>query len=125
MSTFWTAGCTIERKTIRQRSTRRLSSQAVHRAAALTLVVLLFGSAAAAATFRGTPGPDLLRGTAARDTIEARAGDDRVVVHYDGQVDTVGCGDGRDLVSAEAADRVGSDCEVVSLQLSRDPSQGA
>jgi hypothetical protein len=45
------------------------------------------------------------------------------VAHYDGAVDSVACGPGRDVVTAEAGDLVGADCEVLSLQLSRDSFQ--
>lgn len=66
---------------------------------ALALVLV---SSAAAATIRGTRQADLLQ-TAF------------------GGVDTVSCGAGRDIVSADAADKVASDCEIVSRRLSVDP----
>jgi len=43
-----------------------------------------------------------------------------VVAQYDGAADTVVCGPGRDSVTADAADAVAADCELVSTQLSRD-----
>ena len=66
---------------------------------ALALVVV---STAAAATVRGTARNDFLQ-TAF------------------GGTDTVTCGRGVDVVSADAADKVGSDCEIVSRRLSVDP----
>jgi len=57
---------------------------------------------ATAARIRGTPGPDRLQ-TA------------------NGFRDVVSCGRGRDLVTVDALDRVGGDCEVVTRQTSRDP----
>jgi hypothetical protein len=71
----------------------------------------------------GRGGHDLLHGGPGRDSIFGETGNDRVVAHYDGAADSVACGPGRDVVTAEAADVVAADCEVVSLQLSRDPSQ--
>lgn len=69
----------------------------------------------------GRGGPDLLAGGAGRDELLAAAGNDRLVAQDDAERDTVRCGAGRDIVTAELADTVASDCEVVSRQLSRDP----
>jgi hypothetical protein len=52
-----------------------------------------------------------LRGTARADRIQA----------WNGVRDTVSCGRGRDIVTADASDRVARDCEVVSREISRDP----
>lgn len=68
-------------------------------ALALALVVV---STAAAATVRGTKKADLLAAAF-------------------GATDTVTCGAGRDVVTADAVDRVAADCEVVSRRLSVDP----
>jgi Ca2+-binding RTX toxin-like protein len=68
----------------------------------------------------GRGGHDVLDGGAGRDTVFGETGDDGVVAHYDGAVDSVRCGPGSDVVTAEAADVVAADCEVVSVQLSRD-----
>lgn len=95
----------------------------VRRSALAGAAFLVTAAAAWGANVRGTERPELLRGTDAVDTIDARGGNDRVVVHYDGRRDTVRCGTGRDIVSAEPVDTVGADCEVVSRQLSRDPYQ--
>jgi RTX calcium-binding nonapeptide repeat (4 copies) len=68
----------------------------------------------------GRGGHDLLHGGPGRDGVVGETGNDRVVAHYDGAADSVACGPGRDVVTAEAADLVAADCEVVSLQISRD-----
>jgi hypothetical protein len=91
-----------------------------------------------AATVRGTAGPDRLLGTARADVMDGRGGDDflhgqagadrisagpgadRVAVHYDNAVDRVRCGLGRDVVTADRTDLVAADCELVTVQLSRD-----
>ena len=68
----------------------------------------------------GRGGHDLLHGGPGRDTIVGETGDDRVVAHYDAGADSVGCGRGRDVVTADSVDAVAADCEVVSIQLARD-----
>lgn len=68
----------------------------------------------------GRAGPDFLEGGDGRDSVEGGAGADRIGVHLDGARDLVSCGQGRDVVLADLLDRVAADCEVVSLQLSRD-----
>lgn len=68
----------------------------------------------------GKAGPDLLHGGPGLDTLAGGTGDDRIAAHYDGARDTVGCGPGRDVVTAEPADAVAADCETVSVQLARD-----
>ena len=71
----------------------------------LILVLLAFAvavSSAAAATIRGTKQADVLAAAF-------------------GASDTVTCGAGNDVVSADAGDRVRSDCEIVSRRLSVDP----
>jgi RTX calcium-binding nonapeptide repeat (4 copies) len=113
---------------------RRLLATAV----VLSLSALGATTASRAATLRGTPGPDRLLGTAGPDTLVGRGGndvlagrggadtllagpgDDRIAAQADGAVDRVSCGTGHDVVTAELADRVAADCEVVSRQLSRD-----
>ncbi|TMK90263.1 MAG: exo-alpha-sialidase [Actinobacteria bacterium] len=54
--------------------------------------------------------------------IRGTAGNDRVQA-YNGRRDAVSCGRGRDIVTADSFDRVASDCEVVSRQISVDPFQ--
>jgi hypothetical protein len=117
---------------------RRLVATAV----VVSLSMLGATAAARAVNFRGTPGPDRLLGTAVADTLTGLGGndllagrggpdvlsggpgDDRVSVQADGAVDRVSCGSGHDVVTAELADRVATDCEVVSRQLSRDTLTG-
>ena len=95
---------------------------------AVVLTLCLVGTAGAA-TIRGTARGELLPGTlrgdllipgAGRDVVDAVDGNDRIVLQYDGAIDTVSCGAGRDIVNADLADRVARDCEVVSRRLSRD-----
>ena len=81
---------------------------------------LLFASTAAAATIHGTKHADTIVGTVAPDRISAGAGNDLVQVAFGG-IDTVDCGTGKDIVSADAADKVAASCEVVSRRLSVDP----
>jgi hemolysin type calcium-binding protein len=103
--------------------------------------------AASGAIIRGTQGPDRLSGTAQADELYGRAGNDTLEGHGardlldggpgrdrlsgdagadrltssgDGRADRVHCGGGRDIVNADLADAVRTDCEVVSRQLSRD-----
>ena len=95
---------------------------------AVVLALALAGTAGAA-TIRGTKKGELLPGTlradlilpgAGRDVVDARQGDDRIAVEYDGAADTVACGAGTDVVTADLADRTARDCETVSRRLSRD-----
>jgi BNR repeat-like domain len=90
----------------------------------LLLVLLLCASTATAATIRGTKGANLIVGTPAPDRIVAGAGNDSVQVAFGG-TDSVDCGAGVDIVSADAADKVAANCEVVSRRLSVDPYQNA
>jgi hypothetical protein len=76
------------------------------RVLALLVLSLVLVSAAAAATIRGTKRADLVPA--------AFGATDRVV-----------CGGGRDIVSADLADRVAADCETVSRRLSVDPYANA
>jgi hypothetical protein len=77
-------------------------------------------SAAAPSTIVGTVRADLLVGRDGSDRIAARAGDDRISAEYDGGIDRISCGPGRDVVAVDARDRVESDCEVVSTRIHRD-----
>jgi hypothetical protein len=67
--------------------------------------------AAAALAVASTASAARLRGTTRNDRIQA----------WNGHRDTVSCSRGRDVVTADAADRVVRDCEVVSREISRDP----
>jgi hypothetical protein len=94
----------------------------VERLAVALVGALVLTGASPAATIRGTPRADLLVGGRLADTVLARGGDDRVAVAADGRRDDIRCGAGRDLVVADALDRIAADCEVVSRQISRDTS---
>ena len=90
----------------------------------LVLAVLAGGAVAGAAPVArivGTPRADELAGREGADSIAAGRGNDRIAAEYDGGVDVISCGPGRDVVVADPQDRVGQDCEVVSRRLSRDP----
>lgn len=99
------------------------------RRSVLALVLAgVLASSAGAATRLGTARGETIRGTARGDYLDPRAGRDRVVADagddrikaQDRFVDTVGCGPGWDLVTADLRDATGRDCEVVVRQLSRD-----
>lgn len=89
-------------------------------------IVLLLAALPAVATaavrpdITGSGRAEFLAGTLASDRIVARAGNDRIAAEYDGGVDRISCGAGRDVVSVDARDRVATDCEVVSLRIHRD-----
>ena len=85
---------------------------------------LLVASTATAATIRGTTGGDLVVGTPRADRVLSGAGADRVQIAFGG-ADSADCGAGVDVVSADAADRVAANCEVVSRRLSVDPYTNA
>jgi hypothetical protein len=68
----------------------------------------------------GTAGTDVLVGRGGRDAVLARGGADRIAVEHDGARDRVGCGAGRDVVTADRGDAVARDCEVVSVPISTD-----
>jgi hypothetical protein len=126
--------------------TRRLAALAVAGAAGA-----VFLSSAAALTILGTEGRDRLVGSSFPDVIEGLggadridglagadvldggdgpdvllggAGDDRLAAELDAAKDTVRCGGGADVVTAELADMVDVDCETVTRQLSRDAFGG-
>lgn len=61
---------------------------------------------------RGGAGPDRLVGGPGRDLLIGGPGRDRIVAR-DGRPDRVRCGRGRDIVVADAHDRVSRDCEIV------------
>ena len=77
-------------------------------------------SGAAAAAIFGTSRAELLVGTPKRDLVVAGGGNDLVAVQYDRMRDTVRCGRGRDVVTADPIDAVAADCELVSRLVSRD-----
>jgi Ca2+-binding RTX toxin-like protein len=59
----------------------------------------------------GGSGDDFLGGGGGRDTLRAGPGNDRIFTR-DGARDVIGCGSGRDSVSADRIDAVSEDCEV-------------
>jgi hypothetical protein len=73
-------------------------------------LALLAPAAAAAAVIEGTIRADRLQGTAKADRID--------VVY--GATDTVSCGKGVDVVTADLADGIANDCEFVSRRISVD-----
>lgn len=83
------------------------------------LLALVLAAPAAAATIGGTPGADLLVGTPAPDRIRAGAGNDAIQAAFGGP-DTVDCGAGKDVASADQVDRL-RNCELVSRRISVDP----
>jgi hypothetical protein len=87
------------------------------------LGLALFTGTAGGAAITGTNSADFLRGGPGSDRIECRAGNDRIKVDG-GRRDRVRCGPGRfDVVNADLADRVGSDCETVARVVARDVYQ--
>ena len=71
-------------------------------------------------TISGLAGPDLIHSGPGRDAVAGGRGDDRIPSHGDGTRDAIRCGSGRDIVTADAADVVARDCEVVSRRISSD-----
>lgn len=61
----------------------------------------------------GGPGTDGLTPGDGEDRIDGGRGRDWITVSGDGRVDRVQCGPGRDVVYADAVDRVARDCETV------------
>jgi len=87
--------------------------------ATVAVLGLLLAATASAKTIVGTARNDLIVGTPGADSISGRAGNDRISVEYDGR-DHVRCGPGVDTVTADQADVVAPDCELVSRRISRD-----
>jgi hypothetical protein len=85
----------------------------------VVLIALVVAAPAAAATINGSLRGELILGSPTPDRIHAAAGNDFVQVAFGG-LDTVDCGAGNDVVSADATDRL-SHCETVSRRLSVDP----
>lgn len=81
----------------------------------------MLAAPAVAATIHGTVRGDVIVGTPGPDTITAGPGNDLIQAAWGG-IDRVDCGAGRDIVSADAADHVAANCEVVSRRLSVDTS---
>jgi Ca2+-binding RTX toxin-like protein len=71
-------------------------------------------------TMKGGSGPDLFLAGPGEDSVMAGPGDDRVRAD-DGQMDFVGCGDGKDSVDKDDRDLLNPDCEfLLDLQPDRD-----
>ena len=64
----------------------------------------------------GNAGKDRLEGGKGRDILEGGPGNDTVVAR-DKAVDTIRCGAGRDVVTADRADKVAKDCGSRSTRL--------
>ena len=76
----------------------------------LAALALTAPAAAAGAFIPGSAVADRIRGTAQADRIDVLFGG----------TDRVTCGRGIDAVTADPADRIGSDCELVSRRISVD-----
>ena len=87
----------------------------------LLLAAFLLAAPARADVVRAGRAGGLLLGTNRADTFVGGKGPDLIQAAFGG-VDTVRCGGGRDIVTADFADTVASDCEVVSRRLSVDAS---
>lgn len=89
-------------------------------------IVLLLVALPAVATAAARPGivgtqrADVLLGREGSDRVDARAGNDRIAVEYDGGLDDVSCGAGRDVVTADLRDRIRAGCEIVGRRIHRD-----
>lgn len=94
---------------VRWRAVRRL----------VVLLALILAAPAAAATIQGTLRGELLLGTPLPDRMHASGGDDFVQAAFGG-ADTVDCGAGNDLVTADLTDTL-THCETVVRRLSVDP----
>ncbi|MHB8641722.1 MAG: sialidase family protein [Gaiellaceae bacterium] len=82
--------------------------------AVLTALVLALPAGSLAASIHGTARSERIRGTAKADRIDV----------VGGGVDSVSCGAGVDVVEADASDRIGADCEIVSRRISTDTIAG-
>jgi hypothetical protein len=87
----------------------------------VVLLALIVAAPAAAATIHGLPHVPLIVGTEAADRISAGKGNHFVQVAW-GAVDSVDCGTGFDVVSADLSDKIAGNCKIVSRRLSVDPS---
>lgn len=79
--------------------------------AAICFLAAAGAAVASAKTITGTARDEVIVGTTSADRIAAEGGG----------VDRVRCGGGRDVVTADPADKIAADCEVVSLRVSSDP----
>jgi RTX calcium-binding nonapeptide repeat (4 copies) len=68
----------------------------------------------------GRAAADLIDGGSGRDQILGGTGPDRLTSSGDLRADSIRCGAGSDIVTADLRDRIAADCETVTRQLSRD-----
>lgn len=87
----------------------------------LIALALVFAGPAAAATVHAPKHGGLLLGTPAPDHLLGGPGNDFIQAAWGG-ADRVDCGGGFNVVAADLADEVASDCQVVSRRLSVDTS---
>jgi Ca2+-binding RTX toxin-like protein len=66
----------------------------------------------------GANGDDTMTPGAGKDKVQAGGGDDTISAR-DGARDTIGCGSGRDRVTADRSDSVDGDCEQVKRKVAR------
>ena len=85
------------------------------------LLALVFAAPAAAVTIHGAPGIPLILGTEASDHVVTGKGNHFVQVAW-GAIDSVTCGTGVNVVSADLSDKIAANCTVVSRRLSVDTS---
>lgn len=85
------------------------------------VLALVFVAPAAAATIHAPKNGGLVLGTPAPDRIVGGPGNDLIQAAWGGN-DRVTCGAGFNVVAADLADTVASDCQVVSRRLSVDAS---
>src|SRR5262245_24351378 len=111
----------------RFRPNRRLAAGLTVGVAALATVVV---ASAVASNIQGSAKPDTLRGTAKADKLYGKGGNDKLfglggadylnggpgndVLTGGPGADVLVCGPGRDVAAADAADKVGADCETVT-----------
>ena len=88
------------------------------------LLALVIAAPAAAATIHGLPHVPLIVGTEATDRIVAGKGNHVIQAAW-GATDSVDCGTGFDVVSADLLDKVAANCTIVARRLSVDPSTNA
>jgi hypothetical protein len=111
----------------RFRPNRRVAGGLTVMVGALATIVV---ASAVASNIQGSPKPDTLRGTAKADKLYGKGGNDRLfglggpdylnggpgndVLAGGPGADVLVCGPGNDKAAADAADKVGADCETVT-----------
>jgi hypothetical protein len=84
------------------------------------LVLLAVASTASAAVVHGSRHGGLIAGTPRADHLIGGVAADRIQSAFGG-IDSVTCGAGADIVSADTGDHVAASCEILSRRLSVDP----